>query len=210
MNLSDEARERIRQGQRNGVKVRNEKAREKYRENSKQCLNCGCEISYEKRMNCYCGKSCAAIINNHKHPKRKISEEEKHRRHFRCLHCGKENCKSVIGKYCDRKCQQSYQTNLLIQNWKEGKISGITGKVGTSKFIRDYLFKKYESECAECGWAKLNPTSDKIPLQIEHINGQWDDNREENLTLLCPNCHSLTPTFGALNWGNGRKHRKNL
>jgi hypothetical protein len=34
------------------------------------------------------------------------------------------------------------------------------------------------------------------------------NNKEENLILLCPNCHSLTSTFGSLNIGNGRKYRR--
>lgn len=36
-------------------------------------------------------------------------------------------------------------------------------------------------------------------LQIHHIDGNHYNNEESNLQLLCPNCHSLTPTFGALN-----------
>jgi HNH endonuclease len=34
-----------------------------------------------------------------------------------------------------------------------------------------------------------------IPLELDHINGDNQDNRLENLRLLCPNCHALTPTY---------------
>ena len=51
---------------------------------------------------------------------------------------------------------------------------------------------------------EINPTTGKSPLHIDHVNGDWSDNRELNLQLLCPNCHALTPNYGVLNRGKGR------
>ena len=39
---------------------------------------------------------------------------------------------------------------------------------------------------------------------FQHIDGNSKNNKEENLTLLCPNCHSLTKTYKGANRGNGR------
>ncbi len=42
---------------------------------------------------------------------------------------------------------------------------------------------------------------------MNHIDGNSENNKEKNLELLCPNCHSLTPNFKGLNKGNGRHSR---
>jgi len=44
---------------------------------------------------------------------------------------------------------------------------------------------------------------EKIVLELDHINGVNNDNRIENLRFLCPNCHSLTPTFRGRNINKG-------
>ncbi|KOT94182.1 MULTISPECIES: HNH endonuclease signature motif containing protein [Streptomyces] len=44
-----------------------------------------------------------------------------------------------------------------------------------------------------------------IPLEVDHIDGDWRNNRVENLRLLCPNCHSVTDTYRGR--GKGRASR---
>ncbi|KUJ64963.1 HNH endonuclease [Streptomyces albus subsp. albus] len=57
--------------------------------------------------------------------------------------------------------------------------------------------------CACCGntgeWR-----GESLTLQIDHINGDWLDNRPENLRYLCPNCHAITDTWC------GRNRRRGL
>jgi len=52
--------------------------------------------------------------------------------------------------------------------------------------------------CEECGWAQKSDDG-RLPLELDHINGNKCDNRLDNLRILCPNCHSLNPTHRGRN-----------
>ena len=92
-----------------------------------------------------------------------------------------------------------------IARWKQGEESG--GGAVISRYIRKYLFIKYNSKCCKCEWSEVNPVTDRVPLTVHHVDGDHRNNVEENLELLCPNCHSLTPTYCNLNKGNGRPRK---
>ena len=130
-----------------------------------------------------------------------------------CESCGREVRNKGNKKVCSLKCSAALtgrrRYEKYIENWKRGIVSGGKGDSeghGTvSNHVRKYLFEKYNNKCAKCGWSELNEFTQTIPLEVEHIDGDSLNHKEENLILLCPNCHSLTAGHSTSK-GDGRRY----
>jgi len=142
----------------------------------------------------YCSKSCAASVNN-KIPKRKRVARGP------CIACGAD-VSSYSAKYCSLECSFEFKDREKISSWLSGAWDGSTSSGAVSRYVRRYLLKEANNACTECGWSEKNPHIDKVILTLDHVDGNWKNNRPENLRVLCYNCHTLTPTFNALNKNN--------
>lgn len=171
-----------------------------YKNNPKCCFQCGEAIIYKKRFNKFCCHSCSAIFNNLRKEKHKIT----------CLKCSIVFTPSRRNrKYCSILCQAKKKNETVIQQWKLGKNKGYNGKTKlVPPWLRKFLFEKFNSKCCKCGWCEVNATTKKIPLEVNHIDGDAENTKEENLELICPNCHSLTSNFRALNKNSKRNRKK--
>ncbi|HRH31255.1 MAG TPA: HNH endonuclease signature motif containing protein [Candidatus Paceibacterota bacterium] len=76
----------------------------------------------------------------------------------------------------------------------------VTNSKTQSYKLKVRLFKEKikEPACEICGWSKMS-IDGRIPVELDHINGDRYDNRLENLRILCPNCHSLQLTHRGKN-----------
>jgi 5-methylcytosine-specific restriction endonuclease McrA len=83
---------------------------------------------------------------------------------------------------------------LKIENWLELSLAQ----------KKSLILILQNNRCSECG---LGSWQDKpITLELDHIDGDKENNIRDNLRCLCPNCHSQTPTFRARNIKNRRAY----
>jgi 5-methylcytosine-specific restriction endonuclease McrA len=125
-----------------------------------------------------------------------------------CMNCKKtfEKIRNTFGKFCNNKCQIDFQYSEYILRWKQGKEKGYRGKTAQlSSYLRKYLLQKNNYACQECGWDRRHPIDNNPLVEVDHTDGNAKNCREDNLRLLCPNCHSMTATFRARNKNSQRK-----
>lgn len=155
------------------------------------CKNEECKTKFETTVNSkknYCSRKCAIISY----------KSDTHKR----TTCG--NCENELNvnqkKYCSQKCFREHR-------WKKDKNDILNGNNTSIRQIKRYLIETRGEKCEECSWGKVNEYTGNIPIELEHIDGDFRNNKLENLKLLCPNCHSLTSTYKGANKGNGRYNR---
>ncbi len=127
--------------------------------------------------------------------------------------CGYTNygCRKYLQKKLDKYniSISHFIKNYCIKYYADEDIFKKNSNYASMTNIKKKLINKYgwNYECSNC---KLNEwMGQKIPLEVDHINGVHTDNRIENLRFLCPNCHAQTDTYKGKNIKN-KEHSKEL
>ena len=102
-------------------------------------------------------------------------------------------CQKVIkGKYSNKYCNQTCSDLGIIKKSDEKYFLGL---ISVQKTVKKVYLRHNPEKCACCGLG--NEWHGKhLVLQLDHIDGNSDNNLPTNLQLLCPNCHTQTDTFG--------------
>jgi len=167
----------------------------------RKCLCCSVETRNQK----FCSRSCAAKVNNRTSPKRGTGP-----RTSQCKYCGNDVVSG--GKYtrvfCNMACANGYRAKERVDAWWSGTHDGLNATgTATAKWVRQALIERFGEQCSECGWNETHPTTGRVPIELDHIDGNWLNALPENVRLLCPNHHALTPTYRWLNSAKARQLR---
>ena len=124
---------------------------------------------------------------------------------FKCVSCNVDipfSGYSNNHKYCSNACQGSHRSKL---HFEKRKLDWQNGKRVKRSWVYQFLVERDGNVCSCCGITEWQ--NKPIRLWVDHIDGNASNNNPDNFRLICPNCDSQSDTFGAKNYGNGRKSR---
>jgi len=108
--------------------------------------------------------------------------------------------REIKGEWSPKRVLTNESRKRLSEAGKRGnlnrryKLKDISDLKSMTK-VRERIFRTRKRECEKCGWREVNEFSGIVPVQCHHKDGNPQNNRQGNIEILCPNCHSLTDGF---------------
>ncbi len=168
-----------------------------------ECSQCQVKTTNPK----FCSRSCSVTWHNRNNPKRHKKDGISTSRDTPCPACGE----MVSGQSTyHSKCWGPARREGWIAKFEDGDPEIASRTYGVAQWAKDYLLEKHNRTCVLCGWGELHPVDGRPLVQVDHIDGNALNSQISNLNVICPNCHSMTASFGNRNRGNGRKRRREL
>lgn len=141
--------------------------------------------------------------STHNRSKHYSDSRKKVPRTFECIECNVsvDHGFSKTNKYCSRECQTTWRwKNILVPEIEAGNKTH-----HSSAILKRYLREKFGDQCSNCTQLP-NWDNKHLELQLDHKDGNSDNNKPSNLRLLCPNCHTQTENYGSK--GKGSRYHK--
>lgn len=147
----------------------------------KICPHCSRE---HEKPGTFCSRSC---VNRHRGPRSPETVEK-----IRASNVGKKrSTQADKDRYAQLGKRRSESCLEAILNEETENLSPAR--------IKKKLFFEQRGCCARCQRSEWLEAP--IPLELEHKDGNKQNNSRDNVELLCPNCHALTPT-----WRRAKSH----
>lgn len=157
------------------------------------CKYCGKPFTekYSKWSNGdFCSKSCSRKFSHTFINKEKLSEKMKKISQLNPL--SKEEIEKRVKTF-----NNTIKERLMNTNWSSL----------SEEQVKKRLFFEQEGKCNKCGNSEW--LGQQISLELEHKDGNHNNNSRDNVELLCPNCHSQTDTYRGRNVNNAGKRYTN-
>jgi hypothetical protein len=124
------------------------------------------------------------------HPRRKLKPKPL------CKNCGKE-VRRRPNLYCSILCQFRHRRRMKVE---------CNSNAVDARLLKNYLLDCRERKCEVCGIRQW--MGKPAPVELDHRDGNPENNELSNLRLICPNCHAQTETYKGRNIGQGRYYRR--
>jgi Zn finger protein HypA/HybF involved in hydrogenase expression len=155
-----------------------------------KCKKCETNFEPQKGLKSFCSLSCRNSRVRTDEIKNKISEGVKNSEKFKQGQINRN--KFIDYKKIAEKNKESWNKKILNAKYETLSFGRLKKRIKLEQ----------KNKCNKCG---INSWNDKpITLELEHKDGNNQNNKRENLECLCPNCHSQTSTWRGKNKTNKR------